>query len=431
MRILVLGAYGLIGQEIARRLSATGHEVTGLGRSARLGRRLMPGIGWIEADLARMRAPADWVAHIEGFDAIVNAAGALQDGAKDDVAAVQQHAIVALIAACEAAKVGRFVQISAPGVAPDSDTPFMRTKAIADAALRASRLDWTILRPGLVIGPNAYGGTVLLRMLAAIPFAQILVLGNRTVRIVGLGEVAQAVLDAIAGAIPSRQSFDLVSSERYRLSEVVTQMRAWLGLPPARFSLLLPDGVGFALARLADLTGWAGWRSPLRSTALKVLARGIDGDPEPWAEATGRRLPGLEETLATMPATRQERSFAKTQLVFPLLVGTLVTFWLVSGLIGLWQLREAMVVLPGWIPPWVAAALVIGGAVIDIAIGIGFLLRRLLPAAAVASIAVSLSYLAAATWLTPGLWADPLGPLVKIFPAMALALAVLAQSDER
>jgi uncharacterized protein YbjT (DUF2867 family) len=36
MRILVLGGYGLIGSAVVRRLLVAGHEVTALGRSARL-----------------------------------------------------------------------------------------------------------------------------------------------------------------------------------------------------------------------------------------------------------------------------------------------------------------------------------------------------------------------------------------------------------
>jgi hypothetical protein len=76
-------------------------------------------------------------------------------------------------------------------------------------------------------------------------------------------------------------------------------------------------------------------------------------------------------------------------------------------------------------------ALVLGGAVADIAIGLGVLLRPFTRAAALAAVALSLLYLIAGTWLTPHLWADPLGPFVKIFPSIALALAVAAFVGER
>ena len=43
----------------------------------------------------------------------------------------------------------------------------------------------------------------------------------------------------------------------------------------------------------------------------------------------------------------------------------------------------------------------------------------------------TLGYVAAITVLLPGLWADALGPVVKVFPAAALALLVAATEDER
>ena len=75
--------------------------------------------------------------------------------------------------------------------------------------------------------------------------------------------------------------------------------------------------------------------------------------------------------------------------------------------------------------------LVIGGAALDISIGVGVLVRATLRPAAFAAIATSLLYLALGTLAAPDLWTDPLGPLVKIVPGMALALAVAALAEER
>jgi hypothetical protein len=142
-------------------------------------------------------------------------------------------------------------------------------------------------------------------------------------------------------------------------------------------------------------------------------------------------LKSLDETLAALPATAQERIYARAQLVLPILVLTLSAFWIASGVIAITQRDAAARVLDGALAPEQAMVLVLGGALADLAIGLGVLVRPFTRTAALAAIALSIAYLIGATLLTPQLWADPLGPLVKIFPSMALALGVAALTSER
>ncbi|MBY0422618.1 MAG: NAD(P)H-binding protein, partial [Parvularculaceae bacterium] len=190
MRILLIGAYGFLGAACARALHARGHEVVGLGRDVALGRRLLPEVSWLKADLRDLCASDGWKPLLAGVDAVVNAAGALQDGPRDDLRAVHVDAVRACLDAAACVGVRRFVQISAVGAAPDAATLFLRTKAEGDAAVRASALDWTILKPGLVIGRDAYGGTALLRMLAAFPVAAPLAFPEARVQTVASEDVA-------------------------------------------------------------------------------------------------------------------------------------------------------------------------------------------------------------------------------------------------
>jgi uncharacterized protein YbjT (DUF2867 family) len=65
--------------------------------------------------------------------------------------------------------VRRVVQVSAISAEPAAGTAYAATKHAADEHLRSTGLEWTILRPSLVVARGAYGGTALFRGMAALP----------------------------------------------------------------------------------------------------------------------------------------------------------------------------------------------------------------------------------------------------------------------
>lgn len=429
MRVLVLGGYGFIGLEVCRSLLAGGHQVRALGRSAQFGRNALAAAEWRGADIATLSAPSDWALLLEDVDAVVNASGALQDGLRDTLAAVQDHSIRSLIDACAAQGVRRFVQISAPGASSDADTQFLRTKAAADDYLKQSELEWVVLRPGLVWGRTATGGTALVRMLSAFPLLQPIVLAESRVQMIDIDDVCSAVLAGVERHDLVRRDLDLVEPQVQSLSEVIARVRAWHGFPRAAAALPLPRMFGELAARLGDLAGWLGWRSPLRTTSLRSLASGVTGDASS-AQALSLANVGFEDMLRRHPATRQDRVFARTQLLLPLIILTLSAFWIASGLIGLLQLDAAIAVQANATGE-IAEALVIGGAIADIALGLALLWRPTARIACLGMIALTGVYLIAGTALTLHLWADPLGPFVKTLPAAILALVGAALLEER
>jgi uncharacterized protein YbjT (DUF2867 family) len=431
MRVLVLGAYGLVGQAIVRELLARGDLVAGLARDVERARQLVADVSFVSGDLNLLVRENDWLPLLDGVDAVVNASGALQSGLKDNLALVQRDSIVALVAACERANVRRFVQVSAPGAGGQAETEFLRTKGQADEALRASQLDWVILKPGLVVSQTAYGGTSLLRMLAAFPLVQPIALPDARLQTVDVKDVASAAARALDDSRLARKDFDLVAPAAETLQDIVLMFRGWLGFSKPAVVWHLPDWLAGLVGRLADFAGLLGWRPPLRTTALQVLADNVTGDPEPWRRSTGHTFKSLGETLREMPSTRQERIFARTQLVFPVLVVIYAGFWIASGLVGLWQSENAAMIVSGVIGETGARWSVLGGSVADILVGVGLCFRRSFVAACVAAIAVCVVYLLAGSILTPNLWADPLGPFVKIIPVAALSMALIAMAEER
>ncbi|NVO57152.1 SDR family oxidoreductase [Rhodobacteraceae bacterium B1Z28] len=428
--VLVLGAYGFIGAAVVRALQAEGALVSGLVRNLSTGSRVLPEVTLIQGDLRDFLRAEDWQDILSGMDVVVNCAGALQDGGADDLEAAHHTSIAAMGEACVRNKTA-IVQISAIGAEQDANTEFLRTKAAGDASLRACGVALWVLKPGLVIGQSDYGGTALLRMLAAVPVVQPLAFPDTPVQCIGMPDLCRVVTSAVAGRLP-QGSYDLVEDTPHPLSDIVAATRSWLGFPPARTTLTIPPVLTRAVANVADQLGRLGWRSPLRSTAMTVMAQGVTGDPGPYRAATGRAVAGLDDIYASLPCAREHRLTARMTLLMPLVVAILSLFWMLSGLFGLIGLTDAAEVLAGvgWSAP-MATLSVILWSLIDIALGLAVLWRPWAARVCVAQAGVALFYVLAASLTVPELWLDPLGPLVKVLPAIMLSLVALPMLENR
>ncbi|MEA3016422.1 MAG: hypothetical protein QOI38_1144 [Sphingomonadales bacterium] len=431
MRILILGATGLIGSAVAARLSREGYEVVGVAR--RVGgveTRRVAAARWVRLDLRQVRGPEDWLPHLAGIDAVVNCAGALQDGGRDDLEAAHIRGPAALWEACEAAGVPRAVHVSAMNVDQGGASRFSASKSRGDAALEASGLEWVILRPSVVVGRQAYGGSALLRGLAALPLLP------RTpdtgpLDIVQLDDVAETVARLLRPGAPSRIALDLAGPERLSFEETIALYRRWLGWRPARL-ISVPGWMVGAAYRIGDLIGRLGWRPPIRTTARREIVRGAAGDGSEWRRVTGIAPVSLSAALAAEPASVQERWFARLYLLKPLAIGVFALFWLMTGIVSLGPgYGRAVATMRATDAAALAEISTIAGGIVDMIVAGLILWRPTAKLGLIAALPISLVYMAGGTLLFPQLWTDPLGPMMKIWLILVLNLVCLFILDER
>lgn len=172
MEVAIAGAHGQIALRLAQLLTANGDRVVGLIRNpAHATEVSQAGADPVVCDLERASAE-EIAAAIEGAGAVVFAAGAGPGSGADRKLTMDRDGAIKLIDAAAAAGVRRYVMVSGAGVEnpPDGDEVFavyLRAKADADAALEASDLDWTILRPG---GLTNQPGTGRVRI-GSVPFS--------------------------------------------------------------------------------------------------------------------------------------------------------------------------------------------------------------------------------------------------------------------
>lgn len=145
-RVLVLGPTGTIGRAVVRALVADGHDVVGLVRPRWDGHGEIG--GWLAGAEVRFGEAAGLTADAlrgQRFDAVVSCL-ASRTGVPADAWAVDHRANLAALDAAKAAGVGHFVLLSAICV-QKPQLEFQKAKLAFEAALKASGLRWSIVRP--------------------------------------------------------------------------------------------------------------------------------------------------------------------------------------------------------------------------------------------------------------------------------------------
>jgi uncharacterized protein YbjT (DUF2867 family) len=150
MDVFVAGGHGKVGRRLLRLLSENGDRARGLIRDPGQAADLEavgaePVLGDLERD--------DIADLVRGADAVVFAAGAGPGSGPARKRTVDLGGALKLIEAAERGGTRRYLIVSSMGAddplgASEAMRPYLQAKAEADAALAASGLDFTIVRPG-------------------------------------------------------------------------------------------------------------------------------------------------------------------------------------------------------------------------------------------------------------------------------------------
>jgi uncharacterized protein YbjT (DUF2867 family) len=435
-KILLLGASGLIGRFVTDDLRDRGFEVVGIAR------RFSPSQKTTALDLEMPVMSMDTAAltalvNSHDIDIVVNCLGVLQDGPGSDTGAVHRDFVARLLQAIgDSGRAIRLIQLSIPGEADQDRTAFSTTKREAERLIAASGVAYAILRPGFVVAPSAYGGSAMLRALAALPVDLPAAESATPFQPVAIEDIAATIAwlakRDIGDAATDAVIWDLMQPQPITLGRVIDQFRwsfgtsDWPRLAPPAFLIDLG-------AKLGDLAAWLGWMPPMRSNAIAELRRGVVGDPSGWIAATGIVPKTIAQTVGQRSASIQDKWFARLFLVKALVIASLGLFWVVSGFIALViSYRAAANVLSSHgFPPALVAPVTILTSLMDMSIGVLIAFRRTAAVGLIAGIVASLGYMVGAAILTPDLWIEPLGALVKTGPAIVLMLVALLTLDNR
>lgn len=418
MKILVCGANGFLGRHLCSALEAAGHEVV---RGVRVPAHAQD----IAIDYAHDVHVQDWLPRLVGIDAVINAVGILHEDREQRFDAIYRDAPIALFKACELAGIRRVIQISAlGGTAEAAFTPYLRSKRQADAYLMQANLDWSILRPSLVVGVDG-GSSRFFRMLASLPVIGLPGHGEQRLQPVHIDDVCAAVTRLLLPASETRTIVDAVGPAAMSYREMLQAYREAMRLPPAIW-LSISRYLMFGLARAASCLP----QRLISADSLHMLEQGSVGDPTAFSSLLGRTPKGASHWFAG-PTPDMVRVQAVMDWGLPLLRVALALVWLVTGVLslGIYPVDQSLALLSEvGVLGAPAAVMLYAAALLDLGFGVATLLvpGRWLWRLQMLLIA---AYTVIITIFLPEYWLHPFGPVLKNIPILAVLL--LLDATER
>lgn len=194
MRVLVLGATGMIGGAIVQEFLAEPQlSLRALVRSH--------GASRLPAEVETARGDLHDRASLErampGVDCVVNAVGIIAERGRNTFQRVHVDGVENALQAAKAAGVARFIHLSALGARAGAPSRYHRTKHQGEQAVAASGLDHNIVRPSIVFGPRDEFVNMLARMVRRFPAVPVIGPGGNLFQPVYVREVAQLVRNLV------------------------------------------------------------------------------------------------------------------------------------------------------------------------------------------------------------------------------------------
>lgn len=273
MKILVTGGTGFVGTHLVNALLRRRHEVAVLERRPGSARNRYNQPVEIASGNVLDRASLERAA--AGRQAVIHLVGIINEKGEQTFDRMHREATENVVAALGRTGVRRLLHMSAMGTAEDAPSQYARTKAAGERAVRASGLDWTVVRPSIVFGPGD-GFVSLLAPIVAWNPGFIPVIGPGTTRFqpVSVYDVARVFANGLEKQETFGRAFEVGGPRILSLNEIYREIAVAIG-KPRKPLVHLPLWWGRFLAGRFEWAARKGWLAdpPLTRDQLLSLSR--------------------------------------------------------------------------------------------------------------------------------------------------------------
>src|SRR5579863_2774102 len=252
-RVAILGGAGFIGRYVVKRLAGRGDVLTVGGRTASAAKflKLKGNVGQVGLVNLSIDDERMLPAFVANNDAVVNLVGILHESGSQTFDAVHHVAPARLARLAREAGVERFVHLSAIGADPRSSSAYARTKAAGEEAVRDAFPTATILRPGIVFGPEDQFFNRFAALATISPALPLIGGGETRFQPVYVGDVADAVVRVIDDSATAGRTYELGGPKIYSFRALVELLLA--EIRRKRLLIDIPFGLAAFQARLLSL----------------------------------------------------------------------------------------------------------------------------------------------------------------------------------
>ncbi len=228
--ILVTGGTGFVGRVLVRHLIASGKQVRTLLRPSKKSPMLPRGIS-VEAAVCSLQDERGLRSVLKDIDTVFHLAGSERFSSKAALQAVDVDGTRTLADVAARAGVRRIVYLSHLGADRASAYPVLKAKGLAENAIAASGVPYTILRSAVIYGPGDQFTLPLARLLRISPGIFLVPGdGNTLLQPIWIEDVVTCLSIAAEQEDLANQVLSIGGVETFRFSEVVNKIMDTIGL---------------------------------------------------------------------------------------------------------------------------------------------------------------------------------------------------------
>jgi uncharacterized protein YbjT (DUF2867 family) len=285
MRIFLAGGTGFVGGHVRKALLARGHSIRLLVHQRSGGSE--PGVEEFEGDATLLPS---FAAAASGFDATINLIGIIREFPQRGVTFQRLHveATRNVIAAAQNCGVRRHLQMSALGTRADARTGYFASKFKAEEEVRASGLDYTILRPSIIFGPKDDFVNKLAGLLRGLPVMPVIGDGEYHLQPISADDVARCFVEALEKPETIGKTYELCGPDRLSYNELLDTIARVIG---KRSALKVKNPLGLMRLVVPVLQRFSFF--PITTDQIEMLVEGSDCDGS-WRKAFGFEPVGFE-----------------------------------------------------------------------------------------------------------------------------------------